>query len=138
MTPPQLPYSFCLSLSFFDEKLPSVYLYTSLTKSFFIVVYIVLVSITEMIAIRFLTKTTAAQNEDALSYHRVRGLYFQAVNFVATMDILATYWHSHCHSFFYRSLVISYQLKLIKVRAKLTNLNHCAVPFLSRSGVNLC
>ena len=32
-----------------------------------------------------LTKTTAAQNEDVLSYHRVRGLYFQAVVFVATV-----------------------------------------------------
>ena len=29
-----------------------------------------------------LTKTTAAQNEDALCYHRVRGLYFMAVVFV--------------------------------------------------------
>ena len=28
-----------------------------------------------------LTKTTAAQNEVALSYHRVRGLYFLAVVF---------------------------------------------------------
>ena len=28
-----------------------------------------------------LTKTAAAQNEDALSYHRVRGLYIQAVVF---------------------------------------------------------
>ena len=33
-----------------------------------------------------LTKTTAAQNEVALSYHRVRGLYFQAVVFEATID----------------------------------------------------
>ena len=32
-----------------------------------------------------LTKTTAAQNEGALSYHSVRGLYFQAVVFVATI-----------------------------------------------------
>ena len=32
-----------------------------------------------------LTKTTAAQNEDALRYRRVRGLYFQAVVFVATI-----------------------------------------------------
>ena len=32
-----------------------------------------------------LTKTTAAQNEVALSYHRVRGLYFLAVIFVATI-----------------------------------------------------
>ena len=29
-----------------------------------------------------LTKTTAAQNEDALSYPKVRGLYFLAVVFV--------------------------------------------------------
>ena len=35
-----------------------------------------------MLPIILLTKTTAAQNEDALSYHRVRGLYFQAVVFV--------------------------------------------------------
>ena len=28
-----------------------------------------------------LTKITAVQNEVALSYHRVRGLYFLAVNF---------------------------------------------------------
>ena len=34
-----------------------------------------------------LTKTTAAQNEDALSYHSVRGLYFLAVVFVATIEI---------------------------------------------------
>ena len=32
-----------------------------------------------------LTKTTAAQNEDALSYHRMRGLYFLATVFVATI-----------------------------------------------------
>ena len=32
-----------------------------------------------------LTKTTAAQTEDALSYYRVRGLYFLVVFFVATI-----------------------------------------------------
>ena len=32
-----------------------------------------------------LTKTTAAQNEVALIYHSVRGLYFLAVVFVATI-----------------------------------------------------
>ena len=32
-----------------------------------------------------LTKTTAAQNEVALSYHKVRGLCFLAVVFVATI-----------------------------------------------------
>ena len=30
-----------------------------------------------------LTKTTAAQNDVALSYHRLRGLYFLAVVFAA-------------------------------------------------------
>ena len=34
-------------------------------------------------------------------------------------------------------LILSYQLKLIEMRAKLANLNHCAVPFLSRAVVNL-
>ena len=32
-----------------------------------------------------LTKTTAAQNEGALIYHSVRGLYFQSVVFVASL-----------------------------------------------------
>ena len=35
-----------------------------------------------------LTKTTAAQNEVALSYHKVRGIYFLAVFFAATIYIL--------------------------------------------------
>ena len=33
----------------------------------------------------YLTKITAAQNEVTLSYHRVRGLYFLAVIFTATI-----------------------------------------------------
>ena len=33
----------------------------------------------------YATKTTAAQNEDALSYHRVRGLYFPAVVIAVTI-----------------------------------------------------
>ena len=33
-----------------------------------------------------LAKTTAVQNEDALSYLRVRGLYFLAVVFAANID----------------------------------------------------
>ena len=33
--------------------------------------------------------------------------------------------------------VISYQLKLKKMRAELTNLNHCAVPFLSRTDAKI-
>ena len=35
-----------------------------------------------------LTKTTAAQSEDALSYDRMRGLHFLAVVFVATVIAL--------------------------------------------------
>ena len=31
----------------------------------------------------------------------------------------------------------SYQLKLIKMRDELPNLNHCAVPFLSRAAIDL-
>ena len=34
-------------------------------------------------------------------------------------------------------MLISYQLKLIKMRAKLANLNDCAVLFLSRAAANL-
>ena len=33
--------------------------------------------------------------------------------------------------------VYSYQLKLIKICAELANINHCAVPFLSRAAVKL-
>ena len=36
------------------------------------------------------------------------------------------------------STILSYQLKLIKMSAKLANLNHCAVSFLSRADSNLC
>ena len=34
---------------------------------------------------KLLTKTTTAQNKVALSWHKVRGLYFLAVVFVATI-----------------------------------------------------
>ena len=35
-------------------------------------------------------------------------------------------------------IVISYQLKLVKMRAKLANRNDCAAPFLSRATADLC
>ena len=35
----------------------------------------------------FLTKVTATENEVALSYHRVRGLYFLAVVFVVNIAV---------------------------------------------------
>ena len=41
-----------------------------------------------LIAIIHLTKTTAAQNEVALSYRSVRGLYFLAVVFVRSITIV--------------------------------------------------
>ena len=43
----------------------------------------------------FLTKTTAAQKEVAISYYRVRGLYFQAVVFAATIFNLPLFVISH-------------------------------------------
>ena len=35
------------------------------------------------------------------------------------------------------AFILSYQLKLTKMRAELANLNHCAVSFLSRATANL-
>ena len=37
-----------------------------------------------------------------------------------------------------RQELLSYQRRLIKMRAKTDNINHCAVPLLSRAAVNLC
>ena len=43
-----------------------------------------------------LTKTTDAQNEDTLSYHRVRALYFLAGVFVATIVISYCIFRYYC------------------------------------------
>ena len=43
-----------------------------------------------------LTKTTAAQNDVTLSYHRVRGLYFLAVVFARSIDLLITRYSIQC------------------------------------------
>ena len=43
-----------------------------------------------------LTITTVAQNEVALGYHRLRGLYFLAVVFAATISV-STYSYHHHH-----------------------------------------
>ena len=40
-----------------------------------------------------LTKTTAVRNEDALSYLKVRGLYYLAVVFVATIYVTGDATH---------------------------------------------
>ena len=37
-----------------------------------------------------LTKTTAVENEVALSYHRMRGLYFLAVVFASTIESIVS------------------------------------------------
>ena len=47
-------------------------------------------------------------------------------------------WSLHKMLYCISYTVLSYELELIKMRAKLTNLNYCAVPFLSRAAVNLC
>ena len=41
-----------------------------------------------VLSFKYLTKITARQNEVALSYHRVRELYFRAVIFATTITIL--------------------------------------------------
>ena len=46
--------------------------------------------IQNVINLTLLTKTTAVQNEVALTYHKVRGLYFLAVVFAATIDFLVS------------------------------------------------
>ena len=50
------------------------------------------------IKIILLTKTTAGQNEVALSYHNVRGLYFLTVAFVATIICLLYNVHLQVHT----------------------------------------
>ena len=52
----------------------------------------------DIYVITLLIKLTAAQNEVALSYHRVRGLYFLAVVFaaiLATFHVNNTNKHTH-------------------------------------------
>ena len=44
-----------------------------------------------------LTKITAAQNEVVLSYHRVRGLYFLAIIFAVTLDILVSQFNGKAY-----------------------------------------
>ena len=46
---------------------------------------ILLVILIVLLLLLLLTKTTAAQNDVALSYHILRGLYFLAVVFAATV-----------------------------------------------------
>ena len=45
-----------------------------------------------------LTKTTAAQNGVALSYHKVRGLYFLAVFFLRSIDNIEYETFPQCYS----------------------------------------
>ena len=45
-----------------------------------------------------ITKATATQNEVALSYHSVRGLYFLAVVFVRSISLLIP--DKKCHKIF--------------------------------------
>ena len=44
------------------------------------------IDVQELLLNTLLTKTTASQNAVALNYHKVRGLYFVAVIFAATID----------------------------------------------------
>ena len=67
-----------------------------------------------------LTKTTAAQNDVALSYHRVRGLYFPAVIFAATIiKIVRYYTCAMCYSMSCSFWVKKYHFHILKVRTSL-------------------
>ena len=62
-----------------------------------------------------LTKTTAVQNEVALRYYRVRGLYFLTVVFVTTVYIY--YYHFAAefrHSWFIPACDVNYQVYWVK------------------------
>ena len=60
-----------------------------------------------------LTKTTAAQNEVALSYHSVCGLYFMAVVFAATIVFTTT--GDACSD---QSLIYSYTMQYIIINSR--------------------
>ena len=57
-----------------------------------------------------LTKTTAAPNEVALSYHRVRGLYFLAVVFAMTINNHNINAYKNCFIFITQGVAIHYTL----------------------------
>ena len=78
---------FCLRHKHLTKK---TVCYTGEHLSFYVSVRIIYI---------LLTKTTAARNEVALSYHKVRGLYFLAVVFEATIDYNFPQFvnvHYHC------------------------------------------
>ena len=61
----------------------------------------------------------------------------EACKVTQALHKLLVHRYKDCCSQTLDNMLISYQLKLIKVCAKSATLNHCAVPFLSRSAVNL-
>ena len=71
------------------------------------------------------------QNEVALSYLSVRGLYFPAVAFVRINYFVEV----EPFTVFSNKIVPT---QVDRMRAELANLNHCAVSFLSHAAVNLC
>ena len=54
-----------------------------------------------------------------------------------SQSLARTNWNG-LRSRLYAIDITLYQLKLIRIRAKLANLSDCAVPFLSRAVTNLC
>ena len=64
--------------------------------------------------------------------------FLSSITIVFTVSVITISFLSYrkvCTGF---SFIEWYQLKLINMRAKLANLNDCAVPFLSRAAANLC
>ena len=62
-------------------------------------------------------------------------LFFYSINVIVNMNFVR---HDHIFIVLCSLRLISYQLKLRKMRAKLANVNDCAVPFLSRAVAILC
>ena len=54
-----------------------------------------------------------------------------------SQSLARTNWNG-LRSRLYAVDITLHQLKLIRIRAKLANLSDCSVPFLYRTGANLC
>ena len=92
-----------------------------------------------------LTKTTARKYSPRTQWYLSATSFCAAVVFVRGILICCCNINTgtdicNCNAFIWNIIaqVLSYQLKLIKMRANLGNLSDCAVPLLSRAATNLC
>ena len=100
-----LSYSFsaslCVFLSLSLPISPCLFLYLCIYLCIYLSISLYLylcVSFLLVLSI-LLTKTTAAQNDDALSYYTVRGFYFLAVVFVRSISLAHRLLRCSCYNF---------------------------------------